>query len=218
MTKDDKITVINKVGALLPNADQNIGILQSLLKGISIDRNFGEALIHSNMLGRGSRMLLFVIMLYESLNLKTDWVTAFHLLKEAYIMTDNIYAQLQMSQYPFDLSDYLIEMKKHVNTEELMHPEELEYLKGLHFPLTAYRGMCNKEFENGRFGVSWSDNIETAKRYVFYSKNNNSDTEGKVVSYKINKSDIFAAWGVMGKEKELIVPGLLKPKGYGKQE
>lgn len=44
------------------------------------------------MLGRGFRMLLFVIMLNESVNLKTDWVIAYHLLKEAYLLTDNIYA------------------------------------------------------------------------------------------------------------------------------
>ena len=160
-------------------------------------------------------MLMFVIMLNESSNLKTDWVTAYNLLKEAYIMTDNIYAQLQKSPYPFDLSDYLLEMKQHVNTDEQMHPEELAYLNSLQFPLSVYRGMCNKEFEDGRFGVSWSDSEKTVSRYVFYSKNNNTEPNGKIVSFKIERSDIFAAWGVVGKDKELIVPGLKKPEGYG---
>lgn len=75
--------------------------------------------------------------------------------------------------------------------------------------------MCNKEFKDGRFGVSWSDSEKTASRYVFYSKNNNTEPDGKIVSFKIDRSDIFAAWGVVGKDKELIIPGLKKPVGYG---
>lgn len=216
MTKTEKITLIDNVGVLLPNADKNIQSLQSLLKGVCIDYELGEALIYSNMSGRGFRMLLFVIMLNESSNLRTDWETAFRLLKEAYLLTDNIYVQLQKSPYPFDLSGYLLEMKQHVNTDELMHPEELAYLNSLQFPLTVYRGMCNKEFENGRFGVSWIDKEDIAGRYVFYSKNNNTEPDGKVVSFKIDRSAIFAAWGVVGMDKELIIPGLKKPEGYGK--
>lgn len=93
MTKTEKITLIDNVGVLLPNADKNIQSLQSLLKGVCIDYEQGEALIYSNMSGRGFRMLLFVIMLNESSNLRTDWETAFRLLKEAYLLTDNIYVQ-----------------------------------------------------------------------------------------------------------------------------
>ena len=193
------------------NSTENIA---TLLKGKIINASLGTQLIYSDTT-RNCRMLMFVIMLNESSNLKTDWVTAYNLLKEAYIMTDNIYAQLQKSPYPFDLSDYLLEMKQHVNTDEQMHPEELAYLNSLQFPLTVYRGMCNKEFEDGRFGVSWSDSEKTASRYVFYSKNNNTEPNGKIVSFKIERSDIFAAWGVVGKDKELIVPGLKKPEGYG---
>ena len=96
-----------------------------------------------------------------------------------------------------------------------MHPEELAYLNGLQFPLTVYRGMCNKEFENGQFGVSWSDRKEVAEKYVYYSKNNNTDSDGKIALFKIDRSDIFAAWGVVGMDKELIIPGLKKPEGYG---
>ena len=140
--------------------------IATLLKGKIINATLGTQLIYSDKT-RNCRMLMFVIMLNESSNLKTDWVTAYNLLKEAYIMTDNIYAQLQKSPSPFDLSDYLLEMKQHVNTDEQMHPEELAYLNSLQFPLTVYRGMCNKEFEDGRFGVSWSDSEKTASRYVF---------------------------------------------------
>ena len=213
MTQSESKLVM-EIEPLMFDFENSTEKIATLLKGKIINATLGTQLIYSDKT-RNCRMLMFVIMLNESSNLKTDWVTAYNLLKEAYIMTDNIYAQLQKSPYPFDLSDYLLEMKQHVNTDEQMHPEELAYLNSLQFPLTVYRGMCNKEFEDGRFGVSWSDSEKTASRYVFYSKNNNTEPNGKIVSFKIDRSDIFAAWGVVGKDKELIVPGLKKPEGYG---
>ena len=213
MTQSESKLVM-EIEPLMFDFENSTEKITTLLKGKIINATLGTQLIYSDKT-RNCRMLMFVIMLNESSNLKTDWVTAYNLLKEAYIMTDNIYAQLQKSPYPFDLSDYLLEMKQHVNTDEQMHPEELAYLNSLQFPLTVYRGMCNKEFEDGRFGVSWSDSEKTASRYVFYSKNNNTEPNGKIVSFKIERSDIFAAWGVVGKDKELIVPGLKKPEGYG---
>ena len=213
MTQSESKLVM-EIEPLMFDFENSTEKIATLLKGKIINATLGTQLIYSDKT-RNCRMLMFVIMLNESSNFKTDWVTAYNLLKEAYIMTDNIYAQLQKSPYPFDLSDYLLEMKQHVNTDEQMHPEELAYLNSLQFPLTVYRGMCNKEFEDGRFGVSWSDSEKTASRYVFYSKNNNTGPNGKIVSFKIERSDIFAAWGVVGKDKELIVPGLKKPEGYG---
>lgn len=213
MTQSESKLVM-EIEPLMFDFENSTEKIATLLKGKIINATLGTQLIYSDKT-RNCRMLMFVIMLNESSNLKTDWVTAYNLLKEAYIMTDNIYAQLQKSPYPFDLSDYLLEMKQHVNTDEQMHPEELAYLNSLQFPLTVYRGMCNKEFEDGRFGVSWSDSEKTVSRYVFYSKNNNTEPNGKIVSFKIERSDIFAAWGVVGKDKELIVPGLKKPEGYG---
>lgn len=213
MTQSESKLVM-EIEPLMFDFENSTEKIATLLKGKIINATLGTQLIYSDKT-RNCRMLMFVIMLNESSNLKTDWVTAYNLLKEAYIMTDNIYAQLQKSPYPFDWSDYLLEMKQHVNTDEQMHPEELAYLNSLQFPLTVYRGMCNKEFEDGRFGVSWSDSEKTASRYVFYSKNNNTEPNGKIVSFKIERSDIFAAWGVVGKDKELIVPGLKKPEGYG---
>lgn len=209
----EEINLIIQMEQMANGFESHIEQVQKLVKGITIDNNLGQHILYTQ--SRDHRMLLFVIMLNESSNLKNDWVTAYHLLKEAYIMTDNIYAQLQKSPYHFDLSDYLLEMKQHVNTDELMQPEELAYLNSLQFPLIAYRGMCNKEFEDGRFGVSWTDKVETASRYVFYSKNNNTEPDGKIVSFKIDRSDIFAAWGVVDMDKELIIPGLKKPVGYG---
>lgn len=213
MTQSESKQVM-EIEPLMFDFENSTEKIATLLKGKIINASLGTQLIYSDTT-RNCRMLMFVIMLNESSNLKTDWVTAYNLLKESYIMTDNIYAQLKKSPYPFDLSDYLLEMKQHVNTDTLMHPEELAYLNGLQFPLTVYRGMCNKEFEDGQFGVSWSDRKDVAEKNVYYSKNNNTDSDGKIALFKIDRSDIFAAWGVVGMDKELIIPGLKKPEGYG---
>lgn len=74
--------------------------------------------------------------------------------------------------------------------------------------------MCNKEFEDGLFGVSWSDRLDVAKKYVFYSKGDNTKPDGKIMSFKIDRFDIFAIWGVVYMDKEQIIPGPKKPKGY----
>lgn len=128
----EEINLITQMELMANDFESHIEQVQKLVKGITIDNNLGQHILYTQ--SRDHRMLLFVIMLNESSNLKNDWVTAYHLLKEAYIMTDNIYAQLQKSPYPFDLTDYLLEMKQHVNTDELMQPEELAYFNSLQFP------------------------------------------------------------------------------------
>ena len=207
MTREEA-HILNDIEILVQDFDKNIGSIKDKLRGIVIGKNFGQQLVYADVLSkncRQRRMLLFDIMLHESANLKMDWKTSYYLLKEAYIMTDNIYAQLQLSPYSFILKDYLKEMQKHVDVEQLMEQEELDYLNALTFPLTAYRGMCNAEAASGNYGISWCDNQEYASNYVFFSKNNNKDKEGKIVKYKIEKNDIFAVWGVKGKAKELIL-------------
>lgn len=207
---EKEVELINTMESLVCDFENNIDQIASLVRNCEISLSLGTNLIYSDTCcktARQYRMLLFVIMLKESSNLESDWTTAYHLLKEAYIMTDNIYSQLQKSPYAFNLSDYLIEMKKHIDVEHLMQPEEIDFLNSLTFPLKVYRGMCNNEFSNGDFGVSWTDCEETAKKYVFYSKNNNDDSNGKIVVCTIERSEIFAVWGVNGKEKELIIPG-----------
>ena len=206
---EKEIELITSMESLVCDLENNIDKIASLVKNCYISTSLGTHLIYSDVFcknARQYRMLLFVIMLNESSNLKSDWTTAYHLLKEAYIMTDNIHAQLQKSPYPFDLSGYLMEMKKNIDIEHLMQPEELEYLNSLTFPLKVYRGMCNDEYSNGNFGISWTDKEDIAKKYVFYTKNNNNDPDGKITFRIIERSEVFAVWGIKGKEKELIIP------------
>ena len=66
--------------------------------------------------------------------------------------------------------------------------------------------MCNDEYPSRNFGISWTDKEEIAKKYVFYTKNNNKDSDGKITFRIIERSDVFAVWGINGKEKDLIIP------------
>ena len=96
-------------------------------------------------------------------------------------------------------------MQENVNVEQLMEQEERDYLDSLSFPMTAYRGMCNAEYESRNFGISWCDDRKRASKYVFYPKNNNKDADGQIANYEIKRNDVFAAWGVKGEAKELIL-------------
>ena len=117
---EKEVELINTMESLVCDFENNIDQIASLVRNREISISLGTNLIYSDICcktARQYRMLLFVIMLKESSNLESDWTTAYHLLKEAYIMTDNIYSQLQKSPYAFNLSDYLIEMKKHIDIE-----------------------------------------------------------------------------------------------------
>ena len=203
-----EIQVLVEIENLVCDFDNNIEIIKNKLRGLTIDINFGQQLIYADVMCRNNRqrrMLLFDIMLHESANLMTDWVTTYHLLREAYIMTDNIYAQLCLSPYSFNLKDFLRLLQQKVDVEQLMEQEEKDYLNALFFPLKIYRGMCNAESESENFGISWTDSEDYASNYVFYSKNNNQDKDGMIAEMVIERKDIFAAWGPKGKKKELII-------------
>lgn len=203
-----EIQVLVEIENLVCDFDNNIEIIKNKLRGLTIDINFGQQLIYADVMCRNNRqrrMLLFDIMLHESANLMTDWVTTYHLLREAYIMTDNIYAQLCLSPYSFNLKDFLRLLQQKVDVEQLMEQDEKDYLNALFFPLKIYRGMCNAESESENFGISWTDSEDYASNYVFYSKNNNQDKDGMIAEMVIERKDIFAAWGAKGKKKELII-------------
>ena len=207
MTKE-QIEIINDIERCVDDFDNNVENIKNKLSGLNIDLAFGQQLIYADVqcqYSRQRRMLLFDIMLHESANLQTDWETSYHLIKEAYIMTDNIYAQIKLSPYSFNLKKYLRDMNAKVNVESLMEQEELDYLDSLSFPMKVYRGMCNAECLSGDLGISWTDSKDYASNYVFFSKNNNKEKDGKIAELRIERKDVFAAWGIKGRKKELII-------------
>ena len=183
-------------------------IIAELCRGITLTQGLGEHLLYSGCeKGRPYRMLMFVLLLNESANLKNDVKLAYHLLKEAYLMTDNIYGQLKNTTYPFVLADYLTEIEAALpnrNRDEL-HEEESAIYDSLPARLKVYRGLCDDEKKNGQFGISWTLDKDYALNYVFYKKNEVKGTVGWRAEMEIDKNDIFAVWGVVGKGKEIVI-------------
>lgn len=206
--KYTKVDLISDVDFLMPLFPTMHSIIAELCRGITLTQGLGEQLLYCGCeKGRPYRMLMFVLLLNESANLKNDVKLAYHLLKEAYLMTDNIYGQLKNTTYPFVLVDYLTEIETALpnrNPDEL-HEEERAIYESLPARVKVYRGLCDDEKKNGQFGISWTLDKDYALNYVFYKKNEVKGIVGWRAEMEIDKNDIFAVWGVVGKRKEIVI-------------
>ncbi len=207
----DKYTeseLINDLDFLMPQFPVTYMIIAELCRGITLNLSNGCCLLSCGLsAGRPYRMPMFVLLLNESANLKSDFKLAYHLLKEAYLMTDNIYNRLKKCTYPFVLSDFLATLEKTLpnrNPDEL-EIEEKELYNRLPNRFKVYRGMCDDEKKSGKFGISWTLDAEYAINYVFFKKNEVHGTVGWRAEMEIDKNEIFAVWGVVGKEKEIVI-------------
>lgn len=195
---------------LMPNFLSMHSIIARLCKGLMLTKELGIQLIYSgdsNSNGRPFRMLMFVLLLNETANLRDDAQLAYHLLKEAYIMTDNIYDQLKKTTYDFALEDYLENLGNELpnrNSDELTDEEKYIY-DGFPQKVTVYRGMCDEEKQSGQFGISWTLDKNDALKYIFYKKNEVKGDIGWCANMEIEKSEIFAVWGVKGEKKEIVI-------------
>ncbi len=206
--KYTKVDLISDVDFLMPQFPTMHSIIAELCRGITLTQGLGEHLLYSGCeKGRPYRMLMFVLLLNETTNLKSDYKLAYHLLKEAYLMTDNIYGQLKHSAYPFVLADYLAELEKALPNRNAVELEEEEKMLFESLPdrVSVYRGMCDEEKQSGNYGISWSLAEKYAMNYVFYTKNEVVGTVGWLAEMEINKKDVFAIWGVKGKGKEIVI-------------
>ena len=181
-----------------------------LVRGITLSEGLGEQFIYSGETsGRSYRMQLFVLLLKETANLKNDDVLGYKLFREAYIMTDNIYGQLQQfSEYSFVLKDYLTKLEKSLGNRilnEFLNVEEKKKYDTLSDKITVFRGMCDGEKQSGQYGISWTLDKNYARNYVFYEKNDVKGTVGWIAEMDIDKKDIFAVWGEVEKEKEIVI-------------
>ena len=123
--------LVKYIDSFTPNFLMNYPIIAELCNGIRLTKSLENQLLYSSCTnGRPYRMLMYVLLLNETANLKHDFQLAYHLLREAYLMTDNIYGQLKQSTYPFVLADYLIELEKALpnrNSDELDGEEKNIY-------------------------------------------------------------------------------------------
>lgn len=179
-----------------------------LCKGLRLTKGLGGQLMYSGESnGRPFRMLMFVLLLNETANLRDDSQLAYHLLKEAYITTDNIYGQLKTTTYDFALEDYLENLENELpnrNSDELTD-EEKDIYDGFPQRVTVYRGMCDEEKQSGQFGISWTRDKDDALTYIFYKKNEVKGDIGWCANMEIDKSEIFAVWGIKGEKKEIVI-------------
>lgn len=215
--------LIETVDFLMPRFPMNSPIIAELCRGITLTEGLGTHLLYGGCdKGRPYRMLMFVLLLNETANLKMDFKLAYHLLKEAYIMTDNIYGQLKGSTYQFCLSDYLSELETALPYRDPneLEEEEAALYNSLPQMITVYRGMCNEEKESGNYGISWTLDADYALNYIFYKKNGVKGTIGWRAKMEIDKKNIFAVWGIKGKGKEIVINPIkcrdLKWSGYKK--
>ena len=193
---------------LMPEFLSLHSIIARLCKGLTLTKDLGIQLVYSGYSnGRPFRMLMFVLLLNETANLRDDAQLAYHLLKEAYVMTDNIYGQLKKTTYDFALEDYLENLENELpnrNSDELTDEEKYIY-EVLPQKVTVYRGMCDEEKQSRQFGISWTMDKNDALDYVFYKKNEVIGDIGWCANMEIDKSEIFAVWGVKGEKKEIVI-------------
>lgn len=193
---------------LMPKFLSMHSTIARLCRGLMLTKELGIQLIYSGESnGRPFRMLMFVLLLNETANLRGDAQLAYHLLKEAYIMTDNIYGQLKKTTYDFALEDYLENLGNELpnrNSDELTDEEKYTY-DGLPPKVTVYRGMSDEEKQSGQFGISWTLDKDDALKYIFYKKNEVKGDIGWCANMEVDKSEIFAVWGAKGEKKEIVI-------------
>lgn len=90
------------------------------------------------------------------------------------------------------------------NSDELTD-EEKDIYDGFPQKVTVYRGMCDEEKQSGQFGISWTRDKDDALTYIFYKKNEVKGDIGWCANMEIDKSEIFAVWGIKGKKKEIVI-------------
>lgn len=200
--------LLKDMDLLMPYFLSMHSIIARLCKGLMLTKELGDQLMSSGFPNnRPFKMLMFVLLLNETANLRDDAQLAYYLLKEAYIMTDNIYGQLKKTTYDFALEDYLENLENELpnrNSDELTDEEKYIY-DGFPKKITVYRGMCDEKKKSGQFGVSWTLNKDDALNYIFYKKNEVRGDIGWCANMEIDKSEIFAVWGVKDDKKEIVI-------------
>lgn len=166
--------------------------------GKNISYNQAEQFFYST--DRSERFELFIA-LYDA-SLKNNPQVAFKAFREAYCASDNIYTQIQNSVFDFDIKGFIFFMQKqNVNFLELMYEGERKYYDNLPKVFTIYRGMSNAEHESKNYGISWTLSEDTAKKYIYFDKNNVEKGDGGLASIEITKDSIITVFSVHGVEE-----------------
>ena len=166
--------------------------VSNMLSNETINYNEAEAFLYC--VKREVRFLLFLEIYSAALD--NDLNLDSRVFREAYRASNNIYGQIQLSRFEFNLKDFVKRLKD--ESVCIMDQKEKNVLNGLpdNELISVFRGMSFAEKENGIFGISWSLYREKAERYICLKSNNLRN--GTVVEKKILKKDIIAVWLVAG--------------------
>ena len=202
------IDLLKDIDLLMPCFPKTCQIIAELCKGITLTESVGISLLYSGFdKSRPYKMLMFVLLLNKTANLRNDAKLGYRLLKEAYLMTDNIYGQLKHTKYSFVLADYLMDLEIALPNRNLteFHKEEKNIYDSLPQKIKVYRGMCDDEKQSGHLGISWTLDKDDALKYIFYCKNNVQGDYGWLAEMEIDKNEIFAVWGAVSESKEIVI-------------
>lgn len=188
----DKECLLTELEGLIGDFANNQRKIASLFRGIFLDSIFANRILYTDV-NRRHRFSLFILLLKESKNLQSDYKLSSEIFKEAYISSDNIYKQINECIYHFSPHEYLVGLLNHINPLTLMNEKEKEFYDGLQNRITIYRGCSEAEVKNGKLGISWTDKIEYAEKYVFYEKYNNKDL-GFIIVKKIWKQNVWCVF------------------------
>lgn len=199
--------LIEQLDSLMIDFPKNKSNIASLVRNLKIDTNLANAILYSGgfLPCRKHRFELFLILLNECSNFKSNYKLSYEIFREAYIMTDNIYSQIQSSNSSFDIVNYIKVLQNNIDIKLAMQPHELNFYDSLNNSITVYRGLSNAEKNSTKLGISWTIDYNRAEKYVFYKKNNVTETYGWIASTVLQKSDILTIFGVEGQDYEIIV-------------
>lgn len=202
----NNMQLIYEIDSLMYDFTKNKSRITSLVRGLKIDTNLANTILYSGPpMHREHRFELFLILLDECCNLKYDYKLAYDIFREAYMMTDNIYSQIQRSNTLFDIANYITMLRNNINIESAMQLHELNFYNSLNDNITIYRGLSNAEKDSNKLGISWTIDSKRAEKYVFYTKNNVAGTYGWIASTTLPKNNILTIFGIKGQDCEIIV-------------
>lgn len=177
------------ISSLLMKEGENcFSNVSDMLLNETVSYNEAEAFLYS--VNKEVRFLLF-LEIYSAV-LDNDLNLASRVFREAYCASNNIYNQIRLSRFEFNLKDFIKQLKK--ERVDIMDQKEKNVLKELSNsdPISVFRGMNLAEKESGNFGISWSLYKEKAEKYLYLKANNVRN--GVLVERKILKKDIIAVW------------------------
>ncbi len=115
-----------------------------------------------------------------------------------------LYIQQDFEQLPFEFYKMLFSSNREERIH-LMNTDEQKYFQALPDTITIYRGMSQKEAEDGNYGISWTLNRSVADFFAekYFRNSLYKEEEKKVVELSIPKTKAIAYFN--GRKEEEVI-------------